>query len=273
MNMKQVNQVGFSLVELMIAMVIGLLLIAGIGQVFLSGQQSFKTQSGTGKLQENARFALFFLQRDIRMAGFPRNQGPSTGQPTAAAFLAANTSDGASGAPDQIQIQYNSDPSVPDSDLDCLGQESGTAFPAGCAASNPAAANDDAGCSWVVTNHYFVQNGSLMCRGIGNAAAQPIVDGVEDFQILYGEDTDGDTYADVYRNASQVVDFNQVAAVRIGILLNTQEQVADTLDEQEYAVLDADPITPADDAATTDNELLYRRRVFTTTVEVRNRTQ
>ncbi len=33
------NHHGFSLVELMIAMVIGLLLIAGIGHVFLSGQQ------------------------------------------------------------------------------------------------------------------------------------------------------------------------------------------------------------------------------------------
>ena len=272
------KQQGLSLVELMIAMVIGLILMAGISQVLLSGKRSFNTQSGTGTLQENGRFAMYYLQRDIRMAGFPRSVGPTTGVPPMVAFVAANTTDGGTGGNDQIQVQFNSDPNVPNSDEDCLGQESSTVFCTGgtCpTGTNPASQTDDGTNIWIVTNHYFVQNGALMCRGIGNAAAQQIAQGVDSMQILYGRDTTGDDFADVYETATQVPAdrWIDVVSVRIGLLLNSQEQVADTPDTRRYAVLDAPEFIPTDDPATPVNELLFRRQVFTTTIEVRNRTQ
>lgn len=63
------RQVGFSLVEIMVAMVAGLLLTAGIGQVYLGAKQTYNTQDQLSRLQENGRYALELLSRDLRMAG------------------------------------------------------------------------------------------------------------------------------------------------------------------------------------------------------------
>jgi len=61
---------GFSLVELMVALTIGLLIIAAIGRIFFSSRSTYQTDEGLARLQENARFALDSLQRDIRLAGY-----------------------------------------------------------------------------------------------------------------------------------------------------------------------------------------------------------
>ena len=49
---------GFSVVELMVAMVITLILLAGIGQIYLSSKKSFTIQDTQGRQQENARYAM-----------------------------------------------------------------------------------------------------------------------------------------------------------------------------------------------------------------------
>lgn len=63
------HQAGVSLVELMIALVIGLALMLGVIQVFSASREASQLAQGNAAVQENARFALEFLQRDIRMAG------------------------------------------------------------------------------------------------------------------------------------------------------------------------------------------------------------
>ncbi|SDR71016.1 type IV pilus assembly protein PilW [Halopseudomonas litoralis] len=60
---------GFGLVELMIAMTLGLILVLGVSQIFLAGKQSFVVQQHTAALQENARFVLSRISRDLRQAG------------------------------------------------------------------------------------------------------------------------------------------------------------------------------------------------------------
>lgn len=60
---------GFSLIEIMVAMVAGLLLAAGIGQVFLSSKQSYRLQDQISRIQENGRYAIEMLTHDVRMAG------------------------------------------------------------------------------------------------------------------------------------------------------------------------------------------------------------
>lgn len=60
---------GISLIEVMIAMVIGLALMLGVVQVFSASREASQLAQGNARAQENARFALEFLQRDIRMAG------------------------------------------------------------------------------------------------------------------------------------------------------------------------------------------------------------
>jgi len=61
---------GFSLVELMIALLISLFLLAGMSQIFLGSRKSFTIQDSLGRLQENGRYVIETLSRDIRRAGY-----------------------------------------------------------------------------------------------------------------------------------------------------------------------------------------------------------
>ncbi len=63
------HEEGLSLVEMMVAVLIASFLIFGLLQVFTASKASYQTAEGLARVQENARFALDFLQRDIRMAG------------------------------------------------------------------------------------------------------------------------------------------------------------------------------------------------------------
>lgn len=63
------SEQGLSLIELMIALVIGTILMLGVVQVFGASRAAYQLSEGMGRSQENARFAMDFLQRDIRMAG------------------------------------------------------------------------------------------------------------------------------------------------------------------------------------------------------------
>jgi len=66
----QKTQSGFTLVELMIAMVISLMLLAGTISIFISNKQVYRISEASSRVQESGRFALNFLKRDVRMAGF-----------------------------------------------------------------------------------------------------------------------------------------------------------------------------------------------------------
>ena len=63
------KQRGLSLVELMVALVLGLMLLAAVSQVYLLNKVSFTTQQQQGLMQEGGRFVLELLARDARMAG------------------------------------------------------------------------------------------------------------------------------------------------------------------------------------------------------------
>ncbi len=63
------RQRAFSLVELMVAMTLGLLLIAGAVSLFLSVRQLQIEQERVATMKENLRFATDFMARDIRGAG------------------------------------------------------------------------------------------------------------------------------------------------------------------------------------------------------------
>lgn len=60
---------GFSLVELMVALVLGLIVIAGAGSVFLASSQTYRTNQALSEVQTNARIGFELLARDIREAG------------------------------------------------------------------------------------------------------------------------------------------------------------------------------------------------------------
>lgn len=62
------GQAGATLVELMVAMALGLMVAAGIVAVFLSTSSSHRVQSQLVRLQEDGRFAIARLMRDLRLA-------------------------------------------------------------------------------------------------------------------------------------------------------------------------------------------------------------
>lgn len=62
-------QAGVSLIELMIAMVLGLLIMAGMIQLFSASKLTYNMTEGLARVQENARFSFEILTRDLRMAG------------------------------------------------------------------------------------------------------------------------------------------------------------------------------------------------------------
>lgn len=72
---------GFSLIELMVSMVIGLLVLGAAFGIFLSNNRAFSATQGLGRIQENSQAAFEMMARDIREAG---------GNPCDAELAAAN---------------------------------------------------------------------------------------------------------------------------------------------------------------------------------------
>ncbi len=294
------GQAGFSLMELLVASTIGLLLLAATGQIFLSSKQSFTAQEALGNIQENARLAMFFLQRDIRMAGYPKENSPPAfvlrnGNGACPAVTACTYTGGtpnvnnpsatlgtgetcvagtgsfncANGQSDQIEVQLKSD-------RDCLGRA--VPFVSGTGAH--------------VANRYYVaidpttRVRRLMCNSfslnpVGGFAQtamaggeQPLVEGIESLQILYGIDANSDpaalvlpVFATSYVRADQLsaatLDLDKIISVRVAVLASSVSATG-TIDNaaQRYLALDAPVFTRND---------LLRRRVFTSTIELRNR--
>jgi type IV pilus assembly protein PilW len=102
-----------------------------------------------------------------------------------------------------------------------------------------------------------------------NMITEELVEGVENLQFLYGEDTTGDKLANHYANATTVTNSGvnpenmaNVVAVRVGLLMQTQEEVNPDTDTSTYSVLDT-VVDPVDDRRI--------RRIFTSSIKLRNK--
>lgn len=93
----------------------------------------------------------------------------------------------------------------------------------------------------------------------GATTAQELIDGVENMQILYGEDTSDDGLANRYVAASDVVSMDNVVSARVSLLMRTEDNIASS--NQTYLF---------NGASVTANDLRMRR-VFTSTTKLRNR--
>lgn len=63
-------QRGFTLVELMVGVALGLFLVAVMGTIYVGSKTTFQAQESTARLQENGRFAIDTIATDLRMSGF-----------------------------------------------------------------------------------------------------------------------------------------------------------------------------------------------------------
>jgi type IV pilus assembly protein PilW len=66
----RLNQKGFSIVELMVALLLGLFLVSGVTGMYVSSKQTFRMTDNLSRLQESLRFSLEFMSHDIRMASY-----------------------------------------------------------------------------------------------------------------------------------------------------------------------------------------------------------
>lgn len=76
--MKQ--QRGFTLIELMIALALGLVVVAAATLLFLTGVRSQAMQQGVSDLQDNANFGLNYITQDIRLANLDANKAALSDQ-------------------------------------------------------------------------------------------------------------------------------------------------------------------------------------------------
>lgn len=63
------RQLGLTLVELMVALVLGLVVIGAVVNLFLTNRQTYRTTENLARMQENLRFAFELMARDVREAG------------------------------------------------------------------------------------------------------------------------------------------------------------------------------------------------------------
>lgn len=112
------RQHGFSLVEVLVAMVIALLGTIIIFQVFAVSEGIRRTSTSGGDAQQNGLLALISIERSTRLAGFGINyapllgcivQGHDEGPPIrdfSFRMVAAQIADGGGTAPDSITLAY-----------------------------------------------------------------------------------------------------------------------------------------------------------------------
>lgn len=236
-------QRGFTLVEIMVAITLSLVLIAGVAQIYLSSKESYRVQSELARLQENQRIAMEFLQNNIQQAGFkPYGSPPINNHIT--------VDDSADGINDSITVRFTSA-------TDCLGAQT----PDG-----------------IAVNTFFIQQnadgfGQLMCRGNGNPnAPQPIADGIESMQILLGDnanfanDTPATKTPDRYVNATALDSTLNVVSVRIALLTRTDDPIKQQPVTETFTVLD----TTFSTAGNPERFRRVKRQVVTTTIALRN---
>ena len=255
------KQAGFSLVEIMIALLIGLFLMGGILQMFSASQQTYRMQSNLARLQENGRFALDFLARDIRTAGYWGCMTSSTGD-------ISGTEGGNLNVPDSITIKGGF-AFIP----------IGTLIPTGACGSpvNPVnppyscgAANCDTNPTSTIT--YSISKPATsatspnpkvtLYRYTNNIPNPLLVEGIENMKILYGVHSDivPDGAANYYVSANNVANMEKVVSVRISLLVVTLD---DYLTPQPVMyTYNGVPTMPIDHNI---------RRVFNTTIAIRNR--
>ncbi|MGD8228646.1 MAG: prepilin-type N-terminal cleavage/methylation domain-containing protein [Desulfobacteraceae bacterium] len=121
MKRRNSNQ-GFTLTELLVAMIISGIVAAGIYSTFYSQQKSYLTQEQMAAMQQNLRGAMHILGRDIRMAGYNPTGFATTGIQTAQAnsirFTMDITNDAGTGIPDGDTSDPNEDITYALVDLD-----------------------------------------------------------------------------------------------------------------------------------------------------------
>lgn len=171
MTHSTVRQGGMSLIELMVALLIGTIILLGLVEVFAAARTTYQSTAGVARVQENARFALDYLQRDLRMVGhFGCANDQSHKQQ--AGGLTQNTG-AANGAPLDFQLAlqgYEAQGTAPGSTVQIANPTAGwsPALPAHLSALNPSPGSD------IIMMRYFSPQGAPVTGVTGTGAGGAI---------------------------------------------------------------------------------------------------
>lgn len=209
------HEQGFTLVELMVALVLGLLVLGMVITAYLGNTQASRFQNGVLRVQENGRFAIDMLSRTMRMAGYddPASAAPVTGHAikgAATAGAAALTQTGIKANTDIIAVTYEGGTDI----RDCQGNN----FAQGVVRTSQYAVRDD---------------GNLVClTNATGATVQELAEGIEDMQILYGIDPDEDGVANRYVDVANigVGNLDNIISLEITLLVNSVVNVLPATD-------------------------------------------
>lgn len=246
---------GFSIVELMVALLLGSLVAIAATQLFLVNRQTSNLQQGIASVQDQGRFAMDYISRDLMQAG---HDPAGAVQP----FVFTGDAEEISKDDDKydlIAFQVREG-------FDCLG----SAKPySGVKIYSVAVANKGLRCSYTSST--------------GRQVSGTIIDGVEAFQVQYGIDYDkfgeaGYGQADVYTDATAASSLisgaskKRIVSARFALLLSSAGVVS-----TDTAALPASSIDVLDkkyEAGMEDSNVKLRDgrlyRVFSTTVTIRN---
>lgn len=196
------QQSGLSLVELMIALVIGSFLILGATQLYLSSKQNQLFAGSSAENLDGARYSTMVLDEELSKAGFRRapDQNIAIAFPSTAAtngcrnFAAGSAiaplSDGSSSG-----FCFRYQPATND-EKSCSGQEVGVSR----APFSPSPSSELVYVSITFEEGDELHDGALRCTSIqgGSKEEDVIIDGVADFRVFMAE---GDTTERRLQNA------------------------------------------------------------------------
>lgn len=209
------TQRGFTLVELMIAVLIALFLIGGLLTLVQAMKATSLNQNGLSQLQESERMAMTLMADVIQSAGYfplPTINTAASSFPVSAPFTTTgqtlfgtgNFTDAAPGNTITVRYQTNGTASAaPDNVINCLGNTSAVAA------------------TFVNTFSVDPLTGTLQCtlvvNGVASAPVQ-LISGVNNLQIYYGVQTNtavGTNSIDAYLDANNVTNWSNVKSVKI----------------------------------------------------------
>lgn len=320
-------QAGVSLVELMVALVLGLFLIFGAVTIYSKSRTTYRTTEAVARLQETARYAFDAIEPDVRMASYwglasrpdyiVNRAGPDDDLP--ADLTDAATEIDACGANWAINLQeyiagVNGADAVawplacdafrddwregtdvlvvrrggetqPDTltggriylqtsriqgamfvaDGTCTDPKSSACIPADY--SPPASETRE-----LLATAYYISNQSTARADVpslrrkrlvnGSILDEEVVSGVEDLQVQFGIDTDGDTNADTYVDPATDPSAYGGSIVSATIWLRVRSE------DPEVGFTDDRTYTYADESTTPGGQ--FRRFVISKTIQLRN---
>jgi len=261
---------GFSLVELMISMAVGMVVIGAVLAAYLGMGAGSRNSRAMAQMTEDVSLAMNVLRSHVAMAGFSTPNGVGADgkftknyngmaimgcsstftDATVAIDALACSKEGS----DAIAVVYEADGDNAivsgGQFLDCLGN------------SIPA---DGAGL-FLSYSRFYVSNGQLFCRGPGNGGEQALIENIEEMRIWYGFARNGETYPVAYYSRApndpkmNDVDAGRVVSARICLVVRSEDQVMDEV--TSYIDCEGSSKLP-------DDRRMYR--AFTSTVVLQNR--